>query len=206
MRRPFWIGAAALLGVAALVSIVAIVRGEFSETDGKILGTLGLTLGSGSVCLVGLALLDRGELRPLGGLAVTVGVAGYAIAVYEIWSDIDGGEWLGTSLIVMASVLLAATGRLLLRRRSLETVYVTHLVLSTVATAATVWLIWSDGPSEDWWARVIAAAWILTGLTWALVPVLGRTTRASTERVVGRGPGRVEVELADGETLVVRAG
>jgi ascorbate-specific PTS system EIIC-type component UlaA len=203
VRRLFWIGAAALLGVAALIAIVALVRGEFTETDGKILATLGITLGAGSVCLVGLALLDRGEARPLGWLAVGVGVAGYAVTVYEIWSDVDSGEWLGTALIVMASVLLAATGRLLLRRRSLELVYLAHVVLSTFATAATVWLIWSDG-GEDWWARVVGTAWILTGLTWALVPVLGRTTRGSTERVVGRGPGRVEVELAEGETLVVR--
>ena len=38
VRRLFWIGAATLLGLAALVSIVALVRGEFTETDGKILG------------------------------------------------------------------------------------------------------------------------------------------------------------------------
>ena len=50
-RRLFWIGAAALLGVAALVGIVALVRGEFTETDGKILGTLGITLGAGAVLL-----------------------------------------------------------------------------------------------------------------------------------------------------------
>ena len=86
MRRVFWIGAASLLGLAALVSIVALLRGEFTDTDGRILGTLA----------------------------------------------------------------------------------------------------------------------ILTVLAWFLVPVLGRIAAESLERVVGRGPGRVEVDLAEGETLVVR--
>jgi hypothetical protein len=64
-RRLFWIGAAALLGVAALIGIVALVRGEVTDTDGKILGTLAITLGAGAVCLAGLALVDRRDFVPL---------------------------------------------------------------------------------------------------------------------------------------------
>ena len=45
---------------------------------------------------------------------------------------------------------------------------------------------------------------ILAVLAWFLLPVLGRTGATPAERVVGRGPGHVEVELAAGETLVVR--
>ena len=67
MRRFFWIGAAALLGVAALISIAALVRGEFTDTDGKILATLGITLGAGSTCLAGLALVERRDFVPLPG-------------------------------------------------------------------------------------------------------------------------------------------
>jgi hypothetical protein len=109
-------------------------------------------------------------------------------------------------LLVLGVVLLAAVGRLLLRRRSLEPVYAAHLVLSAFATAVTVWLIWNDGGSPpDWWAKLLGTIWILAGLSWALVPVLGRTSEPPSERVVGRGPGWVEVELAEGETLVVRS-
>lgn len=205
MRRVFWTGAAALLGVAALVAIAALVRGELTETDGKILGTLALTLGAGAVCLSGLALVDRNDFVPLGWLAVGTGLAGFALTLREVWGHFDGDEWFLTALLVMGVVLVAATGRLLLRRRSLEPVYAAHLVLSAFATGATVWLIWHDGPTEDWWAKVLGTVWILTGLTWFLVPVLGRTSRAAGERVVGRGPGRVEIELAEGETLVVRS-
>ncbi len=53
LRRGFWIGAAGLLGLAALISIVALVRGEFTETDGKILATLGAAFLAGSLALSG---------------------------------------------------------------------------------------------------------------------------------------------------------
>jgi hypothetical protein len=205
-RRPFWIGAAALRGVAALVAIVALVRGELTETDGKILLTLGLALGAGATALAGLALLDRSEWPPLGGLAVATAVGGFAVVAFSIWKEPAHEESTLTALLLLAVVLLAAVGRLLLRRDSLLSLLAAHLVLSAFATAATVWLIWQDGSPPDWWAKVLGATWILAGLAWALVPVLGRTARAGGgERVVGRGPGRVEVELAEGETLVVRS-
>jgi peptidoglycan/LPS O-acetylase OafA/YrhL len=203
-RRLFWIGAAALLGVAALIAIVALVRGELTETDGKILLTLGLTLGAGSTALAGLALVDRREWEPLGWLAVATGVGGWAVVAYSIWREPADEESTLTALLLLAVVLLAAVGRLLLRRASLLPLLAAHLVLSAFATAATVWIIWDGGSPPDWWAKLLGAAWILAGLAWALVPVLGRTARTGGERVVGRGPGRVEVELAEGEMLVVR--
>ena len=50
LSRIFWIGAAAILIAAALVAVAAIVRGDFSDTDGRILGTLGAALRQ---CLAG---------------------------------------------------------------------------------------------------------------------------------------------------------
>mgnify|MGYP000701648221 CR=1 FL=1 len=205
MRRLFWTGAAALLGVAALVAIVALVRGELTETDGKILLTLGITLGAGSTSLAGLALLDRRNWVPLGWLATATGAAGWAVVVWSIWTEPAHEQSILTALLLLAVVLLAAVGRLLLPRPALLPVLATHLVLSAFATAATVWVIWEDSSPPDWWAKPLGATWILAGLAWALVPVLGRTSRAGGERVVGHGPGRFEVELAEGETLVVRS-
>ena len=205
MRRIFWTGAAALLGVAALIAIVALLRGEFTDTDGKILGTLGITLGAGSTCLAGLALLDRRDFVPLGWLAIATGIGSFAVIVWEIWDGFYDDEVYVTALLLLGVVLLATVGRLLLQRDSLEPLYAAHLVLSAFATAVTVWIIWSEGSPPDWWAKALGTIWILAGLTWALVPVLGRTSGGRpSERVVGRGPGRFEVELAEGETLVVR--
>lgn len=204
MRRLFWTGAAALLGVAALVAIVALVRGDLTETDARILLSLGLTLFAGSTCLAGLALLDRRVLPQLGWLAIATGVVGYGVLLWAIWSEGVHEETYFTALLSLAVVLLAAAGRLLLRRETLLPVYVVHLVLSAFGTAATLWIVWSAESPPDWWAKLLGAVWILAALAWALVPVLGRRSEDGGERIVGRGPGRVEVELAEGETLVVR--
>ena len=75
-----------------------------------------------------------------------------------------------------------------------------------VTAAVYVWAIHAE-PDGDNWGKALGTLGILTVLAWFLVPVLGRTSGAPPgERVVGRGPGRVEVELAEGETLVVRGG
>ena len=59
LRRILWIGAAAILVAAALVAATAVLRGGFSETDGKILVTLGALLYAGGTALAGLALGDQ---------------------------------------------------------------------------------------------------------------------------------------------------
>jgi len=206
-RRLFWIGAATLLGVAALISIVALLRGEFTDTDWKILASLGIALGAGSACLAGLALIDRREFVSLGWVAVATGIGAFAVIVHQIWTDSPSDEWYLTALLLLGVVLVAATGRLLLRRAQFAPLYAAHLVLSSVATLGTILVIWDDGDTSDPWGKLLGTVWILAALAWFLVPVLGRTAAATqAERVVGKGPGRVEVELAEGETLVVRGG
>ena len=205
MRRIFWTGAAALLGVAALVALVALLRGEFTDTDFNILASLGITLGAGATALAGLALVERGDLVPLGWAAILVGLGGYVTVLWDIWTEPWDDEATATALLLMAVFLLAATSRLLLQRSSLEPLVLAHFVLSAFATTGTIWLIWDEGPTDDAFAKLLGAVWILAALAWALVPVLGRTSRAAAEeRIVGRGPGRIEVDLAEGETLVVR--
>ena len=51
LAGAFWLGAAAILVAAALVSLVAILKGGFSETDARILGTLGALLYTGAAAL-----------------------------------------------------------------------------------------------------------------------------------------------------------
>jgi drug/metabolite transporter (DMT)-like permease len=73
LSRIFWIGAAAILVAAALVALVAVLRGDFSDTDGRILITMGALLYTGGAALAGLALADRGPARRrVGDLVVRV--------------------------------------------------------------------------------------------------------------------------------------
>ena len=202
MRRFFWIGAATLLGVAALVSIVALLRGEFTDTDGRILGTLAVGFLAGSAVLSALALIDRRDLVPLGWAGVAVAAGGVVAHTWQVWVEFASESGSLDTTIVVLAVLMVTTARLLHRR--FEWLFWASAALTVVAAAVYVWAVHAD-PGGDSWAKFLGTLGILTVLTWFLVPVLGRTSDATpTERVVGRGPGRVEVELADGETLVVR--
>jgi peptidoglycan/LPS O-acetylase OafA/YrhL len=200
MRRLFWIGAATLLGIAALVSIVALLRGEFTETDWKILGTLGAAFLAGSSALAGLALIDRRDLVPLGWLVAAAGGISFVILTWQVWSEFSSERWSLDTLVAVVAGLMVATARLLYRR--FEWLYWTSATLTVLTAAVYVWAIHAD-PDGDNWGKALGTLGILTVLAWFLVPVLGRTSTRSPERVVGRGPGRVEVELAEGETLVV---
>jgi hypothetical protein len=207
VRRVFWIGAATLRGGAALVAIVALVRGEFTDTDFDILASLGITLGAGSTALAGLALVERKDVAALGWAAILVAIGGYVTVLWDIWTEPWDDEATATALLLMGTLLLATTGRLLLRRESLEPLYLAHVVLSAFGTAGTIWVIWDDTDTPDSWGKLLGSVWILAALAWFLIPVLSRSGRAepvSGERIVGTGPGRYEVELDEGETLVVR--
>lgn len=205
LRRLFWIGAACLLGLAALISIVALLRGEFTETDGKILGTLAAAFVAGSLSLAGLALLDRGDLVPLGWAAVLGGVVGFAIFTWQVWSDFDSEDVMADTSLLVAAGLMLTTARLLRRRHTW--LFWLSAGLTTVSAAVFVWALHTE-PGGDNWGKVFGTLGILTVLAWFLVPVAGRIGGEAAapvpERVVGRGPGHFEVELAEGETLVVR--
>ena len=203
MRRYFWIGAATLLGLAALVSIVALLRGEFTETDGRILGTLGAAFLAGSSSLAGLALIERGDLAALGWAVAAAGGVGFVVLTWQVWNEFTSERWSLDTVTVVVAALMLATARLLHRR--FEWLYWTSATLTVVAAAVFVWAIHAD-PDGDNWGKGLGTLAILTVFAWFLVPVLGRISEGSSDRVVGRGPGRVEVDLAEGETLVVRTG
>ena len=205
LRRLFWIGAAGLLGLAALISIVALLRGEFTETDGKILGTLGVAFLGGSASLAGLALLDRRDLVPLGWAVVLGGVVAFCVLTWQVWTEFDSEDLTLDTLLLVVAGLMLATARLLTRRHAW--LFWVSAALTTLTTVVYLTAIHAE-PETDDWGKVLGTLGILTVLAWFLVPVAGRIgpdeSPRPRERVVGHGPGRVEVELAEGETLVVR--
>lgn len=205
LARLFWIGAAALLGAAALVSLFAVLRGEFTETDGHILGTLAVALGTGGTALAGLALVEREDARALGWATALAALAGFAVLTVEVWRDFPHEDLTGSTAVVLVVALLMATARLL-RGEAPRWLFAAVVALLSGAGLLSVWAIWTDGGSE-WWGKVLASLWILGGLAWFLVPVLDRVARRDSrprERVVGRGPGHYEVDLGEGELLIVR--
>jgi len=204
LRRVFWIGAATILVLAALIAIGAIVAGGFSSTDGKILASLGSVLLAGATAFAGLALVEGRTAPALGQASVAVGAVGLAILLTAIWSESDTlGRWAGTTSVTLVALLLATTNRLLLRLPSLTPVWGATLGAISIATLLTVAAIWSKASSSGL-GKTIAAFWILSVLGWLLVPVLQRTAlagAAAVSTVAAPSTQRVVATLADVDAL-----
>ncbi len=187
LARISWIGAAAILVAAALVAIAAVIRGDFSETDGRILVTLAALLYTGGAALAGLALVDRGRAWALGWTVAAAAPVSLALVVWAVWTFVgDGGgneeanklAW--SSVLALLSGLIATTGLLLARRRALIRLGGVAGMLAAVAAALSIAAVWSENPS-DTFAKTLGVFWILAALCYFLVPVLQRFTTAGVE-------------------------
>jgi hypothetical protein len=220
--RTFWISAAAVLVVAALIALAAVVRGDFSDTDGRILVTLAAFLYAGGTSLSGLALVDRGSARVLGWIVAGVGPVGLAVVLWAIWSFVFDGEnepasklgW--SSVLVLLAALVSSTALLLARREALVRLAWGAGALAGLAATISIVGIWSE-PDADAFIKLVAVLWILTGLAYFLVPILQRMTSAGEETssrvlaeldgvelVATRALDGIEVRLERGERLALR--
>ena len=199
LRRVFWYGAGLILTIAALVAIGSIVKGDFSETDGKIIGTLGTLFLTGSTVLAALALVERGVLRVAARAIVTISPACLGIVLAAIWSGADNetfAKLVGTSFLLLAGGLVLATNRLLVREARLLRLFAATAAVLAVASLVTVGVIWSGDSPPDAAVKAAAAFWILTALGYFLTPIAARFTGAQPER-----PARV-IAAVDGVELV----
>jgi len=225
IRRLFWLGAAILFSIAALVAIAAVLGAHFGTTEWRIIGTCGLAFACGSVTLAGVACLDREIVRPAAWAAIALGVATFGIWTGGLWADRVGtaywrtggivSVWLVAALIVTTSRLVASSPRLL------RTVVPATWVAATVAAAlGSAMILGKTG--RPWKFELVLG--ILTALGYALIPVLQRfwatAETAVSERLLGtlgnidvfavRGAGRsvtigsTSAKLASSEGIVLR--
>lgn len=226
LRRIFLLGAATLASFAALVAIVAVLSGDFGETEGKIFATIAATFVAGSTVIAAIAILARGASAPLGYLGLALAVFGYLLWAEQIWAEHSSDRYwkfLGIVLAWALASLIAMTNRLLLHSpRLIRTLYpATVAAASLAAVIVTVMLLREQG---DGW-QLFAVLVILAVLGEILAPILDRysaTDEAPSERLLGtvggvsvlavrgdRGAVRVgenEIPLRDGERVVVRLG
>ena len=220
LARIFWLGAAALLVAAALVAIVALLRGELSDTDARILLTLGALFVTGACAIAGLALVDSDRYADVGWAVAALAPVEFAVLTYWIWSGSEGDDAISrigtTTLLVLAGQIAIVTQLLLLAGRRMRWLVITTEALVVVAVGGAVAAIWTE-PDNTTWAKLLAAAWILAVLCWFLLPVLQRYTSAGAPRedrvlaelegvelVATHSRNGVDVRLARGERLLLR--
>lgn len=190
LARVFWLGAAAILVAAALVSLVAIVKGGFSETDARILGTLGSLLYTGATALAGLALLERGKALLLAWAVLGLSAITFVLLTAAIWGIDEEGNtaWrLATSgALYLVAGLVAATGLLLTSRPALQRLALVAGGLTAVAVSLTLVPIWRDDDPGGTLAKAMGVTWILAALAYFLGPVLQRWSAVGEAEVGDR--------------------
>jgi hypothetical protein len=222
--RVFWIGAAAILVAAALIAVVAILRGEFGNTEAKILGTLFALLVSGATAISGLALIERGAGRTLAVAAIAVAAVGFTLVAAAIWNEFGNetlSRWATSAMAFVIAFLLVTTQRILLRVERLAPVFYGTAAAAAVAVGLTLAVVWGgddDGGSETL-GQALAVFCILTALGYLLLPVLQRFTSAgvpeTAERILAElngvelvathaHEGVLDVVLEPGERLLLR--
>jgi hypothetical protein len=194
MKRALLLAVAVLLTVSALLAVaILLFGGDFGRTEGRILGTTAMLAGYAVLGLPAAALLDRGLARPLAVLDGALAGVGAALAAIGIWSGTVSdafGRSIATVTITLAAVALASL--LTARRGAHEVVlYAASLVLAGISVAIALILLWLV-EDDATLARILGATVVLTLLTSALQPILGRARNETRTRL--------RLHLADGTT------
>lgn len=224
--RLVWLGAAAILVIAAVVALAAIARGDFSDTDGRILGSLAAVLYTGGAVFAGLATVERGRTAVGWTVAVAAPIC-FFLLLPAIWTFLDESgdnnawRWAWSAVLALLVGIMLATALLLARTDTAQLLALVTAAVAGVAAAASIAAIWTDGDG-DGWLKAIGVLWILAVLAYALVPVVDRFTRtgqAPSERVLAvlgdvelvattettvTGPVGIDAKLATGERLLLR--
>lgn len=192
LLRLFWIGAATILVVAALVALAAVTTGTFDTTDAKILGVLGTLLLAGGVATVGASLREARRSPLLGSVLVVGAPLLGLVAVAAIWNEFDADvltQAAGASYLLLATGLLVGTARVLVGDRpSLLPLFGVNCGLAAIGASLSVAAIFA-GHANSAYGKLLAAVWILAVLAYVLIPV-GRRLSAAPGTA---GPRRVDL-------------
>ena len=124
---------------SALIGIGIILKGDFGDTEGKLLGTT-ITLGLFTVLAIpGTIQLGRNRYYTLAGTAVVSAILAFLLMVVAIWSDgLFGSEYLNKVMVTVA-VIAFASNHVALLLLATSTLRVIRVIL--MATFASIGVI-----------------------------------------------------------------
>ena len=185
--RTVLIGLMASLVVNALIGIGLIVRGEFGQTEGRVLAT-SLSLAVFTVMgIPGAMQWERHGRVGLGWFCVLGAALSFCLVVVAIWRDgFFGNEGIvkaTVTIVVLAfwgnhtALLLFATSRQAVLRLTMALTFGVMAVVAGISILA----VWTEDIS-DLVGRILAALIVLDVLGSLAVPVLSRLHRQDATR------------------------
>lgn len=178
----------AALCVAAAVACYALLGGEFSDTDWKIIGTSTLFALVSAIAAAGSAVHERS--RPLAAVTVGSAALSFALLTVALWLEIDGEAfWRVTGCVVIVAVESAHVAFVLSRRRPTDpqaTITVTRVAVALAVVSAAMGIAplaraLPDDGNYTLYGGLLGVALVGQLLCTVLAPLL-RRLRAGDER------------------------
>jgi hypothetical protein len=183
LRRTFGWAIVAGLCLAAAVAVVALLNGEFDDTDAQIVATsLGFSLFT-AIGAPGIALARRGgSLRPAGIAAAAAAAIAYGLLLVALWAE-DDDLWQPWGVAAVIALGLSHASLVTAGRRRSDTPAIAALVSASIALGAvdaaagalTIAEVFED--IDEGWVRVLGVTLVLLLLTTVLPPIMRRLDR-----------------------------
>lgn len=168
------------LCVAALAAVVAIVSGDFSDGDWKVIGSSVLVALASSTGGAGVGLRLRGTSAAvtLGTVVAAASVTAFALVNYGIWVGVDDDVfWRAAGVVAIVALDGAHACFVLARRRATDPAPVklaTGVAALTAAISGTFGILAVTGLADDGPWQLLAVVLVIQLLATALAPLLRR--------------------------------
>jgi hypothetical protein len=204
LRQPLLFGAIVALSATAIIAIVALLAGDFADTELRVLATTGGFGLSSLIAMRGTALLDQRRHIALGRAVISLSALSFLIELWILWLDDDSElAWKSYVCSISIAVATAQIAGMLGRRRATDPAWIPRLVWAAGTSASIVAAMgWAAAIGEIGRAgyyRILGAVVVLNVFLVALQPVLRRLGKP-TAAVEGSSRPFVLV-LADGSRI-----
>lgn len=203
LRRAFLWSFVGCLGFTALVAIVAVLSGDFGETQLRVLASSGAVSGASVCAMACAAFRERGRVPQLGTIGIALAGIALVATLVTVWQqDPDEGLIKSTLVLTIWAVAVAHAELLLLPALALRHRPVQVAAVGAIATLAAMLTALIVGEvSGDEFARLLGVLAIVVALLTLVVPIVakigGETAApgsAPARLVLQRGPDGVWVD------------
>ncbi|MHC4956970.1 MAG: hypothetical protein ACYTGN_01245 [Planctomycetota bacterium] len=171
---------------SALVACYALLFGDWSETEQRIVGTC-LCVSAISVQTLACAVaLERRRLGPLPWAGVAASVLGFGMMIVSIWADIEEADYIRTmgSFIIVSTAIGHAS---MIARDTVKPRFRWAVVgaygTAIIGVLLSIGMIWEAFTGEGV-SRVLGADLVLLTAFTILVPVFQRVSRSAERPAV----------------------
>lgn len=190
------------LCVAAVVASYALLGGDFTDTDWKVIGTSTLFALTSSFAAAGLGVRDRA--RVLGDATVVAAASAFVLVTFGMWVEIDGEVfWRVTGIVAIGALESAHVAFIRSRLRPADPPGVARVTRAAVGLAvvsaamgiAPLAGVLSGNGDEAAYFEILGVVLVGQLLCTALAPLLRRLSAGAERPVVAVPSGRERLVL-----------